>query len=183
MKTSKLIYSVIIAFGFLLFSCDSPSGNEIMPRPLPKQDDDLRFRSTVYFHDQQNIINADRINELIRTKLKTNGFSTISKLSFFDIELSHVAIKMGLGNTIRLEDGEMLIRGSNGDQLFGKYHGFGSVDTNKGDLKLMINITGGTGYFSGMHGYLSGYCQNYGWDHRMGEMEFSGQLLRDNLPI
>lgn len=182
MKTTKLVFSIVIAFSFLLISCDEGPDDEIQPKPVVSPDDDLTFRSTVYFYDQQNVINTERI-DAIRTKLKSVGVSGIRMLNSFHIELSHVAYQTGIKEMIRLEDGEMLMRGPNGDMLFGKYHGYGSHNSNPGDLKLIISITEGTGSFAGMQGYLSAYCQNYGWDHRIGEVKFSGYFLHKDLPI
>jgi hypothetical protein len=84
---------------------------------------------------------------------------------------------------IRIEDGELLMRGPNGDMLFGKYRGYGSPSSDPGDLKLIISITKGTGSFEGMQGYFSACCQNYGWDHRIGEVKFTGYFLHKDLPI
>jgi hypothetical protein len=145
-------------------------------------DDDLTFRSTVYFYDQQNVINTDRI-DAIRTKLKSAGVSGISILNSFHIELSHVAYQTHVRDIIRIEDGELLIRGPNGDMLFGNYHGYGSQSSNPGDLNLIISINKGTGSFEGMQGYLTACCQNYGRDHRIGEVKFTGYFSHKDLPI
>lgn len=182
MKTAKLFFSLIIALCFLLLSCDDPSPQIDDFQQLQAEEDDLTFRSTVYFYDQQNVINTERI-DAIRTKLKSVGVSGIRMLNSFHIELSHVAYQTGIREMIRLEDGEMMMRGPNGDMLFGKYHGYGSHNSNPGDLKLIISIIDGTGSFAGMQGYLSAYCQNYGWDHRIGEVKFSGYFLHKDLPI
>lgn len=192
MKTTQFIFSLLVATGILLFSCNKSQLDEIQPAPDEPLNEEISFRSNLHFDQQHNVVNAEGINHFVKLNLKTNGVSTTVKLQQFDIELSHEAFYMDIRSVVKIDKGELVIRGTNGDKLFGKYSGYAQLDDDPTVLKLIIRITGGTGYFAGASGYLNGNgiindwrreLRDFDWRHELGDIELEGIIVRKKLLV
>jgi hypothetical protein len=150
-----------------------------MPSPKIEFEKQIKFSTNVSIWNQPTKLNHEFSNEKNKTYYSSAGVSSSKKLLNYQLEMSHVAIQIEFGKSVRVEDGEFEIMGKDGDTVFGIYSGYGDLSQKSINLDLILKITGGTGYYSDAQGYLKMKSKIYEPHSSALFFKLDGYIIRD----
>ncbi|GEM_PF-1016424 len=164
-KTMKTIKTLFIAISTVvavtLFSCDdetvTTTGTENEPGELIKGHFTLSNGSSYEGSDESEV----------KMRMNMKGDGDLNQFGAASLNLEHLKIIDFANNKVHIIDGNFIIRNESGSELFGST-GSQVLDggTEGSEYTLNGSISGGTGRFEGVRGYLTISLQN----------QFNGQV-------